>query len=154
MISSQYVNIPLSEPTPGFFTCTTYAINLAEVCNPANSYYSPDPAWSWNGNCKCFTGSNCPPYDLTGATPLLFSVQLRLYQYDLSSGCGNLVTPSASPNYVTMGTYSSNSGFLVNYNNPPTCAGTMCVRGRSSSGSSGSCMCWHQVRAWQEQQRL
>ena len=78
MLMNQYVNIPLSVATPGMFTCTTYSINLAEVCNPATSYYSPDPAWSWNGNCKCFTGSNCPPYDLTGATPLLFSVQLDL----------------------------------------------------------------------------
>ena len=117
-IMTQYVNLPLQEAQAGLFTCTTYSIDLTQVCDPSSSTYTNDQNWQWNAYCKCLQGLTCNPQDLSSYPSLDVAVQLTASYYSLSSaGCGT----SSSSNSL-LGTYNPQTGsWMTSYVNPTPC---------------------------------
>jgi hypothetical protein len=66
-------------PAPaGHYSCFTYTINLAAVCDPDTSYYLPGSGGlAGAGGCVCYDPTRaCPPKDLTKEPALFFSLRV------------------------------------------------------------------------------
>ncbi|GAX77851.1 hypothetical protein CEUSTIGMA_g5293.t1 [Chlamydomonas eustigma] len=100
--AAAYSNIPF--PAAGQYTGFTFALNLAAVCNATSSTYSPN--YVAGGFCVCKSGySTCPTIDLSGVSPIYFSIAVNASLYlPSTTSCG---TFQAYTTITQLGAYYS-----------------------------------------------
>eukprot|EP00798_Chlamydomonas_sp_ICE-L_P024978 gene24978-10639_t len=93
----------------GRYTCTTFAVNLKQVCNPMTSFYNPSVLVS--NNCQCKPGfTTCPTLDLSSNANLWVYVQALTTKYDVGdNGCN-----------ANLGTLPLQN--IMNFNSPSSCS--------------------------------
>ncbi|GAX76888.1 hypothetical protein CEUSTIGMA_g4334.t1 [Chlamydomonas eustigma] len=101
----------------GRFACSSFPINISQVCNPYTSVFRPalSPLLIGTSTCQCANGySQCPPYDLSNATQFFISLKVVVNMYNsiTYNSCGQ---PSSN---LTL----NDPGYVISWSNPMNCS--------------------------------